>query len=197
IGRSGIDLNIYVNPDDRAELVRRLREQGAVRDYETTVRTKSGQLREVLCSLEVIELDGEVCNLSIMFDITDRKRAEAAVRQSEERFAKAFRASPVAMAITRVSDNCFSDANERFCHMLDYSREEMIGRSSLDLNMLANPADRAERVRIIRERGSLRDFETIVRTKSGELRAVLFSVEAIELAGEQYYLTSLVDISDR
>src|SRR6266545_3202115 len=135
--------------------------------------------------------------ISVIEDITERNRAAAALRQSEERFAKAFRVSPVAMTITRVSDNCFSDANERFCHMLGYSREETIGRSSLDLNMLANPADRAERVRIMRERGSLRDFETIVRTKSGELCAVLFSVEAIELAGEQYYLTSLVNISDR
>lgn len=94
-------------------------------------------------------------------------------------------------------DHCFSDANERFCEMLGYSREETLGRSSLDLNMLPDPQNQAERVQIMRERGALHDVETIVRTKSGELRAVLFSVEAIELAGEQCYLTSLVDISDR
>jgi two-component system sensor kinase FixL len=135
--------------------------------------------------------------ISVVEDITVRKRADAALRESEERFAKAFRASPVAMIITRVSDNCFIDVNERFCHMLDYSPEEVLGRSSLDLNLLADPQDRATRVRIQRERGSVRDYETIVRSRSGELHAVLLSVEAIELAGEPCFLTILVDISDR
>jgi two-component system sensor kinase FixL len=135
--------------------------------------------------------------ISVVEDITERKCAEEMLRESEERFAKAFRASPVAMIITRVRDNCFIDVNERFCHLLDYSREQVIGHSSLDLNLLADPEDRATRVQIQRERGAVRDYETIVRARSGELRAVLLSVEAIELAGDPCFLTILVDISDR
>ena len=160
---------------------------------------KDGSLIWVNLTLSLVsESSGAPKYLIVVIeDISDRRHAEAALRQSEERFVKAFRVSPVAMTITRASDNCFSDANERFCQMLGYSREETVGRTSLDLNMLANPQDQAERVRLMRERGALRDFETIVRTKSGELRFVLFSVEAIELAGEQCYLTSLIDITAR
>jgi len=135
--------------------------------------------------------------ISVVEDITERKQADAALRESEERFAKAFRASPVAMIITRVRDNCFIDVNERFSHLLEYSREAVIGRSSLDLNLLADPGDRSTRVHIMREHGSVRDYETIVRSRSGEFRPVLLSVEAIELSGEPCFLTILVDISDR
>ena len=135
--------------------------------------------------------------ISMIEDISGRRRIELALRQSEERFAKAFRASPAAMSITRIRDNSFLDVNARFCQMLGYSRAEVLGRNSLDLIMLPNPDNQAERVGSMHERAVLCDVETIARTKSGELRAMLFSVEAIELAGEQCYLTSLVDISDR
>jgi PAS domain S-box-containing protein len=160
---------------------------------------KDGRLIWINLTVSLVrEISGEPKYfISVVEDIDDRKRVEGALRQSEERFSKAFRASPVAMTITRVRDNCFIDVNERFCHMLDYSPEQVIGRSSLDLNLLADPQDRAARVRIQRARGSVRDYETILRSRSGELRAVLLSVEAIELAGEPCFLTILVDISDR
>jgi len=135
--------------------------------------------------------------ISVVEDITGRRRAEAALRQSEERFAKAFRSSPVAMAISRVSDRCFIETNASFCQMLGYGREEVIGRSVLDLNMLANLEDRAVIARMLSERGSVRNYETMARSKSGDLRAMLLSVEAIELAGEPCFLTILIDIFER
>ena len=127
----------------------------------------------------------------------ERRQAEAARRQSEERFAKAFRASPAALNITRLADGCFIDVNESFLRLFGYRREELIGRKSSELNMYGHPDERAELVRLLREQGSVRNYEMTARTKSGEVRSVLFSTEAIELDGEASILAILFDITDR
>ena len=130
-------------------------------------------------------------------DISDRKRAEATLRLSEERFAKAFRASPAALTITRLTDGCFLDVNESFLSLFGYRRDEVIGQRSLALNMYANPDERAELVRRLREQGSVRNYEMTTQTKSSELRRVLFSTELFELDGEACILATIVDITDR
>ncbi|MCI0485999.1 MAG: PAS domain S-box protein [Blastocatellia bacterium] len=86
IGRSGRDLNIWVDSNQRAEAMRILKEEGSVRDMEILARVKSGENRAFLLSIEPIELDGEPCLLIETNDITERKRAEEALRQSEERY---------------------------------------------------------------------------------------------------------------
>jgi PAS domain S-box-containing protein len=130
-------------------------------------------------------------------DITRRKEAEAQARQSEERFSKAFRASPMAISITRLSDGLFADVNDSFLHLLDYSREEVLGRTALDLNIFPTDAERAKLIQSLREQGELRDVEMATRTKSGEEIHVLFSTEIIELDGESYALATILDITDR
>ena len=139
----------------------------------------------------------ETVVVEVVLDISERKRAEAALRQSEERFAKAFHASPAALTITRISDGCFIDMNESFERLLGYRREELIDHSSSDLNMFTTPDERAELVRRLREHGFVHDYETTLRTQSGEVRNVLFSTEAIDLEGEACIIALLFDITDR
>ncbi|HEU5103100.1 MAG TPA: PAS domain S-box protein [Roseiflexaceae bacterium] len=130
-------------------------------------------------------------------DITARTQAEAALRLSEERFAKAFRASPAALTITRRHDGCFIDLNESFERMSGYQRDELIGRSSVTLTMLTDLDARAEVVRRLQAQEAVRGFEATMRTKSGELRHLLFSAETIDLDGEACILTISIDITDR
>jgi protein-histidine pros-kinase len=130
-------------------------------------------------------------------DISERKQAEAALRQSEERFAKAFRASPVAFCVTRLEDGYFIDVNESFQRLYGYRRDELIGRKALDLNIYTNPTERAEIMRRVREHGSVRNYEMVAQAKSGELRRVLFSVEGMELEGEACIVATVIDITDR
>jgi len=86
IGRSYPDLSINTNPAEWAELMRQLGESGAVRNYEIMLQTKSGDPRNMLFSADTLELNGEAHVLTTLFDITLRKQAEAALRESEERF---------------------------------------------------------------------------------------------------------------
>jgi PAS domain S-box-containing protein len=130
-------------------------------------------------------------------DITERKRVEQALRQSLERFTKAFHAGPAAMCITRSVDGLCLDANDQFLKLYGYQREEVIGRTTLELNLWADPDDR-ERIgqRLQDSQGSVRDLQVMMRTKSGEIREVLLSIEWIELEDELCALSMAHDLTE-
>jgi PAS domain S-box-containing protein len=133
----------------------------------------------------------------VAWEIALHKRTEESLRDSEERFSKFFRASPVGTSITRLSDGQFADANDAFLGLLGYTREEVIGQNSLKLGKWANPEDRAKMVEVLQKQGRIGNFETQFRRKSGEIMDALVSAEVIEMAGEQYILNLAYDITER
>jgi PAS domain S-box-containing protein len=136
--------------------------------------------------------------LSIYFsDVTERREAEARLRVSEERFATAFRASPVAMSISTLAEGRIVDANESFVQLSGYSREELIGRTADELGLWADPEERARVVAGLVEGGTLRDLDVRVRRKGGEIRHVLGSMERISLGDQPCLLTLAVDVTAR
>ncbi|HEX3995725.1 MAG TPA: ATP-binding protein, partial [Acetobacteraceae bacterium] len=128
--------------------------------------------------------------------VAERTRAleasNAELRRSEERFAKAFRASPVPFVIQTPRENRFVDVNDSFLEMTGYDREEVIGRTPLELHFCLDyatgPADAEKPVRHV---------EAQVSTKGGELRNALLSIERIIVDGEPHVLLMVLDISDR
>lgn len=130
-------------------------------------------------------------------DISDRKLAEEALRQSEEKFAKAFRSSPCAITLTRLSDGCHIEVNDSFCQFTGYSRDEIIGRTTVDLALWVNLESRTQMFRILTQQGKLHNYEFDFRTKSGEIRTALLSVEVINFYGQACLISVSQDISDR
>ena len=130
-------------------------------------------------------------------DIAERKLAEAALRESEERFAKAFQASPDALVISRIADGVVLEVNDSFVSLSGYAREEIIGHSTLQLGLYEDPSFRERALKILQEQNVVRDFELTLRRKSGEMRWCLFSAEAMDLRGEHCWLTIGRDITER
>ncbi len=116
--------------------------------------------------------------------------------RTEERFRKAFNANPEPITIVTVSDGRYIDVNESFLRVTGYRREEVIGRTSLELGFWNRPEDRAKLIEILDKQGSIRDLEISFRTKSGEQRTGLDSAEIIEVAGQKCMFAIFKDITE-
>jgi PAS domain S-box-containing protein len=115
----------------------------------------------------------------------------------EERFHKAFHKNPAGMVISDVDTGVIFETNESFCRVYGFSREQVIGKSSLELNLWHSPGERARLVEKLKRSGGLREEETIIRTRSGQERHVSLSTEFLELAESKCVLSILVDITER
>ncbi len=130
-------------------------------------------------------------------DITVRKGMEAALRESEEKFSKAFHASPDAILISRARDGRLLEVNDSFCRMTEYSRAEALGSSPDTLSLWANPADEEQCYAALVADHRVRDLEFNFRTKSGAILECLYSGELIDLVRETHILSVVRDITER
>ncbi len=126
----------------------------------------------------------------------ENARLFAERERAEQRFSTAFHANPNPMTIHRMSDGAFVDINDAGLRMLGYTRDEVIGRNAVDLGMI-DPASRDGTRQVLLTSGSMRNVELELRTKSGRTCTVISSAGVIELAGEQCFLSSSSDITDR
>lgn len=196
LGRTSLALGMHPDPEARLRAAAQVREQGYGRRVEMALRTKSGAVRDFLVNTDFVEIGAKSFVLLTAQDVTERKRMEAELRRSEERFSKVFAASPAGITITRIADGMFVDANEAFCGMFEFSRAEVIGRTSTELKMWT-PEARARLIQAQLASGGLRDFELQARSKTGRLITVLFSSVPIQLEGETHHVTTMIDITER
>lgn len=165
--------------------------------FEVTHRLAMGTLRHVEIFSGPVHIKGRNLLYSIIHDVTNRKQAEKALRESEERFRVFFRASPVPTAILHWEKSRIIDANDALLNLLEYTAEEALGRSTMELGVWEDENERSIIRNALAVSGTIRDLEGRVRTKAGELRTVLLSGDSIELDGEDYVLLVAKDISLR
>ncbi|MBI2402199.1 MAG: EAL domain-containing protein, partial [Gemmatimonadetes bacterium] len=130
-------------------------------------------------------------------DITGRKRAEEALRISEEKFSKAFRLSPDILTLSSIDDGVLLEVSDTFVTATGYTRGEVIGRSVYQLNLWADLSDRQILVEQLRRHGVARNLEFSFRMKSGDLRIGLLSAEIIPIGGRTCMLTVSNDLTER
>jgi PAS domain S-box-containing protein len=130
-------------------------------------------------------------------DITERKRAEEALRQSEDKFAKVFRHSPDAIAIIRLSDGFVIEINDGFAAQSGYTAADVQGKTLLELGLWADLTDRARFAEELREHGEFVNLEASFRAKDGRSRTCLVSASTILVGGEACVVSVTRDITER
>ncbi|MBX3011575.1 MAG: PAS domain S-box protein [Caldilineaceae bacterium] len=128
-------------------------------------------------------------------DISEQKRNEEALRQSEERFTKAFHANPTALSIIRLADGHIVDVNASFLQLYGYAREQVVHHSTKDMPIFLSQQTRKDLPELLHQRGRVHNYETSTLTQTGELLYVLLSMEIFDLAGEAHTLVTTIDIT--
>ena len=180
-------------PGDVEELVKGAMERARLGTVERSERTLPDGL---VTSVVRDPLPGGGFVVTIT-DITERKRAGEALRQSEELFSKVFHASPGMFTISRPEDGAHHQVSENWIATLGYSRDEAMAKTAVELGIWADIRDRTRFVERLKREGSVRDFEAKFRTKSGEELDVLVAGEYLEFGGEPHLLIVSHDITGR
>ncbi|MBI5578112.1 MAG: PAS domain S-box protein [Deltaproteobacteria bacterium] len=129
-------------------------------------------------------------------DITERKLAEIALERSENKFSKMFEASPQGLAITTLDEGRYLEANPAESYLTGYSREELIGRTALELGFYCDPEDSQTIRHLLAEKGSVNNYKFRLCRKSGEIRWGLLCASRIEFEGKKCLLSTVSDISE-
>jgi PAS domain S-box-containing protein len=127
----------------------------------------------------------------------ERLRNEAALRESEQRFATAFNSSPLAVTLTSLKTGKLIEVNETFVRMTGFSRAEAVGRSTVELGLWVHESDRTAQLAQVVSDGEIRNSEYRFRIKDGTILIGLLSAELLDLGGEQCSLTVIQDITER
>ena len=196
-----VSLRDFVITEQQEEFDRWMTKQAAGQAagaYELRIRSRDGRQTVLEVSARRIDrADGAPEIEGIARDITERKLAEEALRQSEERFSSAFRLSPLPIAISTLGEGRFLSVNESFLKLFGFSREEVVGRTAQDLAVYADPEERGRINQLIREKRSVCGHECRFKVKSGALRTALLFIEVIDLGAERCTLTVAHDVTER
>ena len=161
-----------------------------------THRTKEGTSIDVEICSHVVNFHGVDAELVLAQDITEMKRNQEKLRQSEERFSKAFRSSPVPITISTMTEGRYIDANDAFLRMIGSERDAIVGRTSLELNIWEIPQDRARMIDELGRLGRVVSLETIFVSKTGGRRNVVLAADLIQLDGAECVLAITNDVTD-
>jgi two-component system, cell cycle sensor histidine kinase and response regulator CckA len=157
---------------------------------------KDGTRIPVDINTSLVRYEGRAAVLAVVRDITERKRAEEKLRESEARFRAAFVTNPDSVSITRLSDGVCVDVNDGFTALTGYTRQEILGRSTKELGLWQDPGDRDRAIAALNRDGLVRGVEVMIRLKDGRVRTFLLSANILTLQGEPHMLAMTRDITD-
>ena len=138
--------------------------------------------------------DGNISKLAMITDITSRKLAADVIKQSEEKFAKAFENAPLIMTISKIEDGTFLEVNNRFCELSGFSRDETIGQTALEVGWIT-PEDRQRVLNELAQKGQITGLDLSFWKKNKERILVSYFGEVVPINGKHYLLSISLDIT--
>jgi PAS domain S-box-containing protein len=196
IGRSVYELDVFENADRRDLAIERLGEGATIPQMEAVLRLPEGGTKFVVVAGQPIDIGEEGCMLFTFMDLEPRKKAENALRQSEERFEKSFRMTPVPTALFTADTYLTLDLNDAFTATTGYSQEELMGKPVDEAGLWVGDARKRISALLV-DSGSLRNVEFQVRTQTGDVLDCLVSAEVVGIHGQDCVLMALQDITER
>ncbi|MBK7462327.1 MAG: PAS domain S-box protein [Betaproteobacteria bacterium] len=197
IGRSSTDIKLWPSAEARNQWRDLLETTGRLQDYQAEWHRQDGTALTISLSAEIITLGRQPYVLAFVLDISERKQAEAAIFQLQQRLATAFRAAPVAACITRLSDGKLVDVNERLLKEYAWTRADLLGKTTQEAHLWGSGEDRAKMVEILQRDGRVNDFESIGIGRDGRERQISISADTVEMDGEPHLVVYIDDISAR
>lgn len=163
--------------------------------YEDTNVTKNGLEFPIEVSARAIDIEGVKFYQFIIRDITERKLSEQTLATSEDKFRKAFFTNPDSLTITSI-DGRYISVNNGFTQIFGYDKEEVLGKTSLEIKIWQNPDERNLFIKNLKDTGIVKNFETKFYSKRREIRDCLVSATLIEFDGEPHVLSTTRNITE-
>jgi len=191
-----------IHPEDQDRVCRAWQEhlkRGTPYDVDYRTRTRSGAYRWVNSRGQAVwdEAGRATCMAGVIHDITPQLEAQARAEAIHDRFCKIFHLSPIPTSLTVLEDARILDVNEAFHTFFGYHREELLGRTTLEMGIVVDAQERARAVERLLADRRLRDAEIRVRVRSGEMKTVLVSADVVDFMGDTCALVTFNDITDR
>jgi PAS domain S-box-containing protein/putative nucleotidyltransferase with HDIG domain len=191
--------SMYVDPTSNDKFLSEIEKQGIVIGLEAEFHHQDGTTFWAEDYIRAVrdEAGNIVAYEGSLIETTERRKAAAAIQESEARFSALFRASPAAISLTTISDGRLIDVNEAFEKLFGYSPAEAIGQTALSLGLWPESERRQKVVKQLQTEGSVQGAELTFRHRSGRLVETLTSLEIVELGGQAYIIGLSQDISER
>jgi len=175
-----------------------LAEGGSLQTTEVLRQADGIDHQSIVSKFAVPGPDGQPTYVAgVALDVTDLKHAEEALRKSELKLSKIFHTVPALIGITTVAEGRCIDINETGLRTLGYRREEIVGKTTLELGVWESKSARDRVIRVLEENGTVRDMEINFRSRDGKTFTGLFSAELVDFNGDQYMLSIVNDITER
>ncbi|WP_267422845.1 PAS domain S-box protein [Methylobacterium sp. GC_Met_2] len=197
IGRSVYEVDVLANARNRELAISRLHEGGTIPQMEACLDLPDGGSRFVIVAGQQIELGDERCMLFTFADLELRRKAETALRQSEARFATAFRMTPVPTVLARSQDGYVTGINDAFGRVFGFGEDRIVGRSLDEAGLWIKDAQRLRFDAAMAESGFVFGVEVCLRHESGTNLDCLVSAERVTIDDGDFILMVLQDITDR
>lgn len=196
IGRSLYEVDVLEQAEEREDAVQALKDGRTITQQEALLRLPGGDSKFVIVAGQPIEVGEEPCMLFTFIDLQARKKAEMSLRQSEERFSKAFRLAPVPMMLCALPELRIIEINTAFAAVTGYAAEDVLGKATSDVDLWKDAKIYRELQAKLSDRGIVRNFEMVLRTREGAAIDCLLSAEPVLIQDEACVLCVVQDITE-